>query len=107
MEALMSGGQQKLEKAMDRFLTVAEEDRKFIQTTITEQVERLDKVAQTQKTTVGRLAETLRQQRGHAGLPTVVLQKYVEGDDPEYFLITLNDCNKQLSGLKRNRLEES
>ncbi|KAJ1168667.1 hypothetical protein NDU88_000585 [Pleurodeles waltl] len=51
MEALltkMAEGQQKLEKAIECFIIAAEEDHESIQTAITGQAERLDKLAQTQ-----------------------------------------------------------
>ena len=74
----MAASQEKLESAMARFLDVAAEDRAALHGALQEQTK-------AQGTAVDKLAEVLGQQRGHTALPSVVLQKYVKGEDPDFF----------------------
>ncbi|KAJ1135383.1 hypothetical protein NDU88_001823 [Pleurodeles waltl] len=62
MEAMVTKvaeGQQKLEKIIERLLTVTTEERESLTKVLSGQEEKLDKVAQSQETSLGKLADLL------------------------------------------------
>ncbi|KAJ1113818.1 hypothetical protein NDU88_002059 [Pleurodeles waltl] len=90
MEAVltkMAEGQRKQERIMERFLEATTEDRETMKKAILGQAKKMDTVAQAQETSMRRLADLLGQRCGHIALPSVVLQKYTEGEEPDFFFL--------------------
>ncbi|XP_078511546.1 uncharacterized protein LOC144770692 [Lissotriton helveticus] len=83
MEAVvqkMAESQEMLGKLMEKFLKTAEEDRGQLHDVLKGQGDAHDQA-------MGKLTDVLgqQQQRPITSLPSVILQKYVPGDDPDYF----------------------
>lgn len=74
----MAESQTRLGQVMEWFLTVAEEDRGKFQEALAGQ-------SQAQGTVLDKLTDILGQQRTPSHLPSVVLQKYTAGEDPDFF----------------------
>ncbi|KAJ1130770.1 hypothetical protein NDU88_009118 [Pleurodeles waltl] len=73
----MDERQENLEKAMEKFLSVAAEDRETRHKALTGKT-------LSQDTATSKLTDVLGQQRGHTALRSVVLQKFARGEDPGY-----------------------
>lgn len=74
----MAESQKNLEKVMEKFLSVAEEDRGKLQQVLTDQ-------SQTQETAIGKLAEPVGQKRSYSTIIRCHAERYVSGEDPDYF----------------------
>ncbi|KAJ1198359.1 hypothetical protein NDU88_002200 [Pleurodeles waltl] len=74
----MEERQEKLEKVMKKFLSIAAEEKETIQKALAGQTQSKD-IAD------GNFCDVLGQERGHTALPSEVLQKYVGEDDPDFF----------------------